>query len=133
MAPADASKLVVADATRLSGRPPAADKQGHAADKHGADDHAMETCRAHKAHAPVAYTGNWLHAGEFGDLKFTISYYIDALTVCMFTMVTSLLRASISMPSATCTMKLHDITDREVLVTKGYRGHGHGGHGPRGA
>jgi NADH-quinone oxidoreductase subunit L len=37
---------------------------------------------------PTYYYGDWYKLGEFGKLKITIGYYIDALTVTMFCMVT---------------------------------------------
>src|SRR5690242_20540951 len=40
----------------------------------------------HAAVPPKAYTGEWYTLGQFGKLKITIGYYIDALTVAMFTM-----------------------------------------------
>ena len=33
-------------------------------------------------------TGDWYVLGSFGSLKLTIGYYIDALTLAMFCMVT---------------------------------------------
>jgi proton-translocating NADH-quinone oxidoreductase chain L len=38
--------------------------------------------------APTAYTADWYQLGKWGKLKLTIGYYIDALTVTMFCMVT---------------------------------------------
>lgn len=105
----------------------AADSHGradHGSAEHGHDDHAE-----HAWHKPVAYTGTWYTLGEFGDLKITISYYIQALTVCMFTMVTLIASCIHFYAIGYMHDELHDITDREVLVTKGYRGHGHAGHG----
>ncbi len=101
----------------------------HAADKHGTDAHGHDDHAEHAAHKPVAYTGTWYTLGQFGDLKITISYYIDALTVCMFTMVTLIASCIHFYAIGYMHDELHDITDREVLVTKGYRGHGGAGHG----
>jgi NADH-quinone oxidoreductase subunit L len=43
----------------------------------------------HAANPPPTYhTGDWYTLGQFGKLKLTIGYYIDALTVTMFCMVT---------------------------------------------
>jgi proton-translocating NADH-quinone oxidoreductase chain L len=50
---------------------------------------AEEHAETHHVNGPpVAYTNNWYSLGEFGELKLTIGYYIDALTVGMFCMVT---------------------------------------------
>ncbi len=38
--------------------------------------------------SPAYVTGDWYSLAEFGELKLTIGYYIDALTVGMFCMVT---------------------------------------------
>jgi len=38
--------------------------------------------------SPAYVTGNWYSLGKFGKLELTIGYYIDALTVGMFCMVT---------------------------------------------
>ena len=48
-------------------------------------------------------SGDWYTLAHFGTLRLTIGYYVDALTVAMFTMVTLVARASTSTPSATCT------------------------------
>src|SRR5215211_219252 len=37
---------------------------------------------------PRAYAGNWYTLGKFGSLEFNIGYYVDALTIVMFAMVT---------------------------------------------
>ena len=65
---------------------------GHAADDaaHKAAEHeAMLPRHGHAGHglpiaAQVDYTGVWYKLGQFGKLKITISYFIDALTVAMF-------------------------------------------------
>ncbi len=61
------------------------DEAGHAeaahAETHGDGDSASHAATPH-------YTGEIYLLGKFGDLRLTISYYIDALTICMFCMVT---------------------------------------------
>ncbi|MEN6451379.1 MAG: NADH-quinone oxidoreductase subunit L [Thermoguttaceae bacterium] len=44
----------------------------------------------HGSHAatPPHLNADWYSLGEFGSLKVTVGYYIDALTLCMFCMVT---------------------------------------------
>ena len=54
----------------------------HAAAGH----HAVDPNANNKS--PDYITGDWYSLGEFGKLKLTIGYYIDALTVGMFCMVT---------------------------------------------
>jgi NADH-quinone oxidoreductase subunit L len=59
------------------------DGQGHHDDEHDHnDDHA------HAATGKTAYHGDWYTLAEFGNLRLTIGYYVDALTVVMFCMVT---------------------------------------------
>ncbi len=52
--------------------------------------HHPLTTTAHGGHAapPQAIAGDWYVLGSFGSLRITISYYIDALTLAMFCMVT---------------------------------------------
>ncbi len=87
-------------------------KSDSTAESH-ADSHAATAVK------PVI-TGTWYTLGEFGDLRLTIGYYIDSLTIAMFSMV-SLIALCIHV-YATGYMhdELHEITDHEVHV--------HGGH-----
>ena len=73
---------------------------------------------------PTPYRAN-RHADLFGNLPMTISYYIDALTICMFTKVTLIASCIHFYASGYMHDELHDITDHEVIVTKG-RAHAHG-------
>ncbi len=57
-----------------------ATEESHAPTEHAAEHHETE-------HEYPNYSGDWYSLGEFGDLKITIGYYIDALTVAMFCMV----------------------------------------------
>ena len=52
-----------------------------AAAGHGAAEHAA-------AHHAEPLVGDWYTLGQFGSLKITVGYYIDALTIVMFSMVT---------------------------------------------
>jgi proton-translocating NADH-quinone oxidoreductase chain L len=82
-----------------------------------ADEHHGEA--HHAAVPPVAYTNTWYTLGRFGDLSVDISYYIDALTVGMFAMVTLIASCIHFYAIGYMHDELHDITDHEVLVTKG--------------
>lgn len=71
----------------------------------------------------VAYTGDWYSLVEIGSLWIGISYYVDALTIAMFAMVTLI---------ATCIHfyswgymhdELHEITDHEVTLPHGQQLH----------
>lgn len=54
---------------------------------HADDDHE-EDAHGAAASVPTAYSGIIYSLGSFGDLDLTIDYYIDSLTLVMFTMVT---------------------------------------------
>ena len=94
---------------------------GHGADEvagaHSGDAHAGDSHGESAAAGP--YTGEWYVLGQFGKIKMSIGYYIDALTICMFCMVT--LIASCIHFYATGYMhdELHDFTDPEVTMSDG--------------
>jgi NADH:ubiquinone oxidoreductase subunit 5 (subunit L)/multisubunit Na+/H+ antiporter MnhA subunit len=79
----DTAAAVHAEGEHTGGEPASAGGEAeHAA---GEADHAD----AHHNNGPPDYiTGDWYTLAEFGSLKLTIGYYIDALTVGMFCMVT---------------------------------------------
>lgn len=58
----------------------------HGAHSAGPAGHAAADRRA--IEGPTFYAGTWYRLGRFGGLEVTIGYYIDALTVIMFWMVT---------------------------------------------
>lgn len=87
-----------------------------AADEHHADAGHGDS---HEVHVPTAYTGNWYTLGKFGEKVISISYYIDALTVMMFAMVTLIASCIHFYAIGYMHDELHDITDKEVLVTAG--------------
>jgi len=90
--------------------------EGHAAGGHGAG-HSVPTS------VPNHYTKDWYSLAEFGPLKMSISYYIDSLTVLMFSMVT--LIASLIHFYAFGYMhdELHAIEDHEVVLSNGHHLH----------
>jgi len=95
----------------------AADGQGH--DKHGhdGDEHA-----AHATNGPEGYpyeTGNWYELGVFGKLKLAIGYYIDALTVGMFCMVSLIATCVHLYAMGYMHDELHEFTDPEVTLSSG--------------
>jgi NADH-quinone oxidoreductase subunit L len=71
------------------------------------------------AEAPVAVTGDWYVLGTFGTLRLTIGYYIDALTVCMFCMVTLIASCIHLYAMGYMHEELHDVTDHEVSLSDG--------------
>jgi NADH-quinone oxidoreductase subunit L len=76
--------------------PPPGDElsHGHHAEAHAATDpsdtHQNEASATHATGpaAPAPISGEWYSLCEFGDLKISIGYYIDSLTLIMFSMVT---------------------------------------------
>jgi len=101
----------------------------------GATD-AHHDAHAHAIHEPQAYTGEWYTLGEFGRLRVSIGYYIDALTIGMFCMVTFIATCIHFYASGYMHDELHEITDHEVTVTKqphlhghSHETHGHDSHG----
>jgi NADH-quinone oxidoreductase subunit L len=65
----------------------ASDEAGEHAKGHGGEaEHTVHGTHANNP-APSYITGNWYTLAEIGSLKLTIGYYIDALTVGMFCMV----------------------------------------------
>ena len=65
-----------------------------------------------------AIGGPWV-LGQFGSLRLSISYYIDALTVCMFCMVTFIATLIHIYAIGYMHEELHDVTDHEVTMTNG--------------
>jgi NADH-quinone oxidoreductase subunit L len=78
---------------------------------------------SHAHHGKVAYTGEYYTFGEFGPLRVTISYYIDALTVLMFCMVTLIATLIHCYAIGYMADELKDVTDHEVTLTDGHHLH----------
>ena len=77
----------------------------------------------HELEAPDYYTGDLYTLGQFGKLKVTISYYIDALTVGMFAMVTLIASCIHFYAIGYMHDELHDVTDHEVVLSDGHHLH----------
>ena len=60
----------------------------HAADPHAADPHAADPHAADSQSKPKYVSGRLYELARFGNLQIAIDYYIDSLTLVMFTMVT---------------------------------------------
>ena len=120
-----------------------ADANGHDAPEGGhgeADDHGSDHAAAgnpaddshsagdHRAvhgesHTPVAYAGDWYTLYESGRLRLSIGYYIDALTVLMFVVVTFIATCIHVYASGYMHDELHDVTDHEVTLADGHHLH----------
>jgi len=105
-----------ADHADAAGEPGAHDPPAQAA---GHSPRAAEAAHGHAAAAVVGYTGNWYTLGTFGRLQLSIGYYIDALTVCMFCMVTLIATCIHFYALGYMHDELHDVTDHEVTLADG--------------
>lgn len=79
-----AEKKPAADAHGAAAKPAAHAEQGHG--EHAHDKHAHGV--GHHAAPKVVFTGIFYRLAQFGTLDISLSYYIDSLTLVMFTMVT---------------------------------------------
>ncbi|MCA9100767.1 MAG: NADH-quinone oxidoreductase subunit L [Planctomycetales bacterium] len=85
-----------------------ADADGaEAGHQNDAGDHAA----AEAYTAPTPIVGTWYSLGEFGSLRIDIGYYIDTLTVVMFTMVTLIASCIHFYAIGYMHDELHDYTD----------------------
>ncbi len=62
--------------------------EAEAADSAGSEEDEEHAEAAHASEKPPSHSGDWYLLGQWGNLKLSIGYYIDALTVTMFCMVT---------------------------------------------
>jgi NADH-quinone oxidoreductase subunit L len=107
-------------AAESPGKPADADAghDDHAGGSHG-DDHADHG----QAHGPIAYSGDWYTLYQGGRLKLSIGWYIDALTILMFVVVTFIATCIHVYASGYMHDELHDVTDHEVTLADGHHLH----------
>jgi proton-translocating NADH-quinone oxidoreductase chain L len=101
----------------------------HAAGEHavaGSTEAAEESHAEHNNAAPPYIAGDWYSLGVFGKLKLTIGYYIDTLTVLMFSMVTLIASCVHIYAFGYMHDELHDYTDHEVTLDDGQHLHRRG-------
>ena len=67
----------------------------------------------------MAYSGDWYTLYHGGNLKLTIGWYIDALTVLMFVVVTCIATCIHIYAAGYMHDELHDVTDHEVHLAGG--------------
>jgi NADH-quinone oxidoreductase subunit L len=92
-----------------------------------AAEHTAETKHsAGQNNSPPPYTGDWYTLVQFGNLKLTIGYYIDAFTVAMFCMVTLIASCVHIYAFGYMHDELHDVTDHEVTLASGEHLHRRG-------
>ncbi len=93
--------------------------QSETADAEGAEAHPNAGSHEEHAASPPPVTGDWYTLGTFGRLRLTIGYYIDALTICMFCMVTVISSCIHFYAMGYMHEELHDVTDHEVSLSDG--------------
>ena len=88
-----------------------------------ADASASENAAGENAEpvkTPVtAVSGDWYELGAFGSLRVTIGYYIDALTIAMFFMVTMVASCIHIYSFGYMHEELSEVTDHQVTLTDG--------------
>jgi NADH:ubiquinone oxidoreductase subunit 5 (subunit L)/multisubunit Na+/H+ antiporter MnhA subunit len=100
----------------------------HADEGHGiGDDHHGDEHPPGESHGdvtlPAAYSGDWYTLYQGGRLRLSIGYYIDALTVLMFVVVTFIATCIHVYASGYMHDELHDVTDHEVHLADGHHLH----------
>jgi NADH-quinone oxidoreductase subunit L len=113
---------LMAAGTWLAHHPVTAAAHGHHGGDHAAGhaDHAAadsghgeHSAADHAAHAvtPVAYAGDWYTLYRGGNLKLSIGWYVDALTILMFVVVAFIATCIHVYASGYMHDELHDVTD----------------------
>lgn len=99
------------------------DDHAKPADGHADASHKEGTHNEHAHAGKASYTGDYYLLGQFGNLRLTIGYYIDALTISMFCMVTFI--ASLIHLYAMGYMhdELHEVHDHEITTPDGHHLH----------
>ncbi len=95
---------------------PAAQHEAHVVHAPTSANHTTDAHHAPAAPARPAISGDWYTLARFGALELTIGYYIDALTVTMFCMVTLIATCIHVYSSGYMHEELHDVTDPLVQV-----------------
>ena len=81
----------------------------------------------HGTNGPPHYiAGDWYALSVFGDLKLSIGYYIDTLTLVMFCMVTLIASCIHIYAVGYMHDELHDVVDHEVTLSTGEHLHRRG-------
>jgi NADH:ubiquinone oxidoreductase subunit 5 (subunit L)/multisubunit Na+/H+ antiporter MnhA subunit len=89
--------------------------------------HEAPAGTAHDAAPSIkAITGDWYTLGKFGSLRITIGYYIDSLTMLMFSMVTVIATCIHFYAYGYMHDELHEVVDHEVKLPNGQHLHRRG-------
>jgi len=94
-----------------------------AAEGHAKNQHAADASEHHAAEPGPVITGDWYTLGKFGNLRITIGYYIDSLTMLMFCMVTFIASCIHFYAYGYMHDELHEIVDHEVKLSDGHHLH----------
>lgn len=89
---------------------------------HEGHDHPHDERRPHPVEAhfmPPVYTGHWYSLGRFYGSEIAINYYIDALTIVMFCVVTFIATCIHFYAGGYMHEELHEVTDHEVTLADG--------------
>lgn len=107
------------DAEPHGGHAAAGQARGEPAPPAGAEHHRERSAHPAPSGPVTAYAGNWYTLGTFGRLQITIGYFIDALTVCMFCMVTVISTCIHFYSMGYMHEELEEVTDPEVTLRDG--------------
>ncbi len=98
--------------------------EGHGETHHDTKTEEHKTAGEHHEPFEKPYVaGEWYTLGQFGKLRVSISYYIDSLTVLMFSMVTFIATCIHFYANGYMHDELHDVTDHEVTLSDGHHLH----------
>jgi NADH-quinone oxidoreductase subunit L len=92
---------------------------------HEGADHASEAENTVTMPIPPV-CGDWYALGVFGSLRVTIGYYIDALTIAMFFMVTMVASCIHIYSFGYMHEELSEVTDHQVTLSNGHHLHRRG-------
>ncbi len=104
----------------------AAEAAGHKAGGHSGSEYAPAAPKYYAGEFNVPGLGTPWVLGQFGSLRLSISYYIDALTVCMFCMVTFIATLIHIYAMGYMHEELEEVVDHEVTLSDGHHLHRRG-------
>lgn len=80
---------------------------------------AHQAASEHMASPPTSYSGIYYTLAQFGKLRISIGYYIDALTIAMFALVTLISTCVHIYSMGYMHEELEDMVDREIATPDG--------------
>jgi NADH:ubiquinone oxidoreductase subunit 5 (subunit L)/multisubunit Na+/H+ antiporter MnhA subunit len=98
-------------------------KDSHSKDSHSKDSHSPGAHKEEPYEKPYL-AGDWYEVSPPGmSQKITVGYYIDALTIAMFVVVTLIASCIHFYSMGYMHEELHDVTDHEVTLADGHHLH----------